>query len=125
MFRFTFNNHLVIFGVMKVSFFASFSGRCYVEDFIDGLSKNDQAAILAVLKDVESFGLNAVGCQFRQIEGKLWEIKIKAPTGGYRIFYVLISSSEMMCLHAYKKQGHKAPKKELEVARKRLKEALS
>ncbi len=110
---------------MKVSFFASLSGRCYVEDFIDGLGRNDQAAILAILKDVETYGLSAVGCQFRQIEGKLWEIKIKAPTGGYRIFYVMISSSEMMCLHAYKKQGQKAPKRELEVARKRLNEVLT
>ncbi len=110
---------------MKVSFYTSLSGRCYVEDFIDALSRNDQAAILAVLKDVETYGLSAVGCQFRQIEGKIWEIKIKAPTGGYRIFYVLISSSEMMCLHAYKKQGQKAPKRELEVARKRLKEVFS
>jgi phage-related protein len=85
----------------------------------------DRAAILAVLKDIETHGLSAVGCQFRQIEGKLWEIKIKAPRGGYRIFYVMISSEKMMCLHAYKKQGQKAPKKELEVARKRLKEVLS
>jgi HTH-type transcriptional regulator / antitoxin HipB len=30
----------------------------------------------------------------------------------------MISSSEMLCLHAYRKQGQRAPKKELEVARK-------
>ena len=110
--------------MMKVSFFTSNAGRCYVEDFIDDLSRGDQAAIVAVLKDVEIHGLSAVGCQFRQIEGKLWEIKIRAPTGGYRIFYVMISSDELMCLHAYKKQGQKAPKKELGIARKRLKEVL-
>jgi phage-related protein len=77
------------------------------------------------LKDIESHGLNAVGCQFRQIEGKLWEIKIRAPTGGYRIFYVMVASDDVMCFHAYRKQGQKAPKKELEIARKRLKEVLS
>ena len=110
---------------MKVSFFASLSGRCYVEDFIDGLSSGDKAAVIAVLKDIEAHGLTAVGCQFRQLEGKLWEIKIRAPTGGYRIFYVMVASDEMMCLHAYRKQGQKAPKRELEVARKRLKEVLS
>jgi len=95
-----------------------------VEDFIDDLTAVDRATMIAVLKDVESYGLSAVGCQFRQIEGKLWEIKIKAPNGGYRVFYVMISSDEMMCLHAYKKQGQKAPKKELDLARKRLKEVL-
>lgn len=110
---------------MQVSFFSSNSGRCYVEVFIDDLSVIDRAAVLAVLKDIEIYGLSATGCQFRQIEGKLWEIKIKAPHGGYRIFYVMLASDEMMCLHAYKKQGQKAPKKELEIARKRLKEVLS
>jgi phage-related protein len=110
---------------MKVSFFASNYGRCYVENFIDNLTAKDRGAIVAVLKDIELYGLSAVGCQFRQIEGKLWEIKIKAPNGGYRIFYVMVSSEEMMCLHAYKKQGQKAPQKELDVARKRLKEVLS
>lgn len=110
---------------MKVSFFASLSGRCYVEDYIDGLNKIDQATVIAVLKDIEQHGLSAIGCQFRQIEGKLWEIKIRTPSGGHRIFYVMISNSEIMCLHAYKKQGQKAPTKELEVARKRLKEVLS
>ena len=98
---------------MKISFFSSYSGRCYVEVFIDDLISADQAAILAVLKDIEIHGLSAVGCQFRQIEGKLWEIKIKTPNGGYRIFYVMLSGVELMCLHAYKKQGQKAPKKEL------------
>ena len=72
---------------------------------------SDQAAVIAVLKDIETYGLSAVGCQFRQIEGKLWEIKIKAPNGGYRIFYVMISSVEMMCLHAYKNKGKRLPKK--------------
>ncbi len=64
---------------MKVAFFSSNSGRCYVEDFIDDLSVSDKAAVIAVLKDIETYGLSAVGCQFRQKEGKLWEIKIKAP----------------------------------------------
>lgn len=110
---------------MKISFFASLSGRCYVEDFVDGLTSKDKAYVLAALKEIEHNGLTAVGCQFRQIEGKLWEVKIKAPQGGYRIFYVMVSSQEMMCLHAYKKQGQKAPQKELDVARKRMKEVLS
>lgn len=116
---------MVILRYMKISFFSSNYGRCYVEDFIDDLTTGDRAAIFAVLKDIELHGLSAVGCQFRQLDGKLWEIKIKAPNGGYRIFYAMVSSEEMMCLHAYKKQGQKAPKKELETARKRLKEVLS
>src|SRR4051794_9171787 len=110
---------------MRGAFLRSTWGRCYIEDFIDTLGRRDQATILAVLNNIETHGLSAVGCQFRQIEGKLWEIKIRTPAGGFRVFYVMNSADELLCLHVYRKQGQKAPKKELEIARKRLKEALS
>lgn len=107
---------------MKVTFATGASGRSYFEKFIKELSNQDRAVILVVFQDIQSKGLGAKGCDFRQIEGKLWEVKIKAPTGGYRFFYILITSDHMHILHSYKKQGQKAPTKELEVARKRLKE---
>ena len=107
---------------MKVSFFTSASGRNYVEDFLDDLSSADRATIVAVLEDIEKYGLSAVGCQFRQIEGKLWEIKIKAPTGEYRIFYVMVSSDEMMCLHAYRNKVKKLYRRSWILPEKGLKE---
>lgn len=109
---------------MKITYFTSSSGRSYVESLIDKLPLEDQAIIYTILKDIEEYGFSAIGCQFRQIEGKLWEIKINTKSTGYRIFYVTISQDEMVLLHAYRKQGQKAPKHELDVARKRLKEAL-
>lgn len=109
---------------MKVTFTAAASGRSYFEKFLKELSAQDKAVILAVFDDIQNYGLGAKGCDFRQIEGKLWEVKVKAPTGGYRFFYILISADHMHVLHSYKKQGQKAPTKELDVARKRLKEIL-
>ena len=46
------------------------------------LPKADQSAILAVFEDLRQHGFNALGCQFRQIDGKLWEIKIRTSGGG-------------------------------------------
>ncbi len=103
---------------------AAASGRSYFEKFLNDLQKQGKAIVLAVFKDIQDYGLDARGCGFRQIDGKLWEIKIKAPTGGYRFFYILINADHLHVLHSYKKQGQKAPVKELEVARKRLKEVL-
>ncbi len=107
---------------MKVSFASALSGRSYFEKFLDDLSKLDRAVILATFDEIQNQGLFARGCDFRQIEGKLWEIKIKAPYGGYRFFYVLLSFDHIFVLHSYKKQGQKAPLKELAIAKKRLKE---
>ncbi len=110
---------------MRVTFATTISGRSYFEKFIQDLSTQDRAVMLAVFQDIHLYGFGAKGCEFRQIEGKLWEIKIRASTGGYRFFYVALTVEHIHVLHSYKKQGQKAPPKEINVARKRLKEILS
>jgi len=109
---------------VQVTFASPDSGRSYFERFLGGLSVADRAVILAVFEDIQDYGFAAKGCEFRHIEGKLWETKIRAPTGGYRFFYAMITSEHMRVLHSYKKQGPKAPVKELNVARQRLREVL-
>ena len=73
------------------------------------------------LDQIERHGFDAVRVQFRQIEGKLWEIKVSA----HRVFYVVIEENEMVLLHAYKKQGQKLPSRERDIAIRRMKELLS
>lgn len=111
--------------VMRIMFHASGSGRSYIEGFLKDLTSQDRATVLAVFDEIRYYGFSAVGCEFRQIEGKLWEIKIRTASGGYRFFYTMLSGETMYVLHAYKKQSQKAPKQELEMARKKLKEVLS
>ncbi|MFH0800094.1 MAG: type II toxin-antitoxin system RelE/ParE family toxin [Pseudomonadota bacterium] len=86
-----------------------------------GLQKPERARLLEVLDQIERFGFEAVRAEFRQITGKLWEIKVSAQ----RVFYVLIERNEMVLLHAYKKQGRRLPLKERDVAIRRMKEVLS
>ena len=109
---------------MEVKFYETLRKRCPVTDFIDSQNKRDQAVLLTVLESIEENGFNAKGCQFRQLEGKLWEIKIKSPSGGYRLLYVTIQADLIFILHAFKKKTQKTPVKELNTARKRLKEIL-
>jgi len=106
---------------VKVSFFTTASARSPVFDYIQGLDKAERARVLEALEQVERHGLDAVRVQFRQIEGKLWEMKITM----HRVFYVVIGQEELVLLHAYKKQGQKLPVKEREIARKRMRELLS
>lgn len=105
---------------MRVIFYTTHSGRSPVLDYIDNLVIQEKARVLAALSDIEEHGLDAIRVLFRQIEGKLWEVKISA----HRIFYVVLRSSEMVLLHAYKKQGQKMPLKERDVALKRMREVL-
>ena len=42
----------------------------------------------------------------------------------HRVFYVVIVGPTMVLLHAYKKQGQKAPRGEIQVAQARMKEVF-
>jgi phage-related protein len=106
---------------VRVTFFTTAAGRCPVLDYINSLAKPERARVLEALDQIERRGLAAIRVQFRQIEGKLWEIKI----GSHRVFYVMIDGEEMVLLHAYKKQQQKLPIKEREIALRRMKELLS
>jgi len=77
--------------------------------------------LFEALDEIERRGFDAIRVQFRQIEGKLWEIKVSA----HRLLYVAIEREEIVLLHAYKKQGQKFPIKEREIAIRRMKELLS
>ena len=109
---------------MKIVFYKKDNGREPVRENIFELQKNEIAEIFGVLLDIEKNGFNATRCCFRQIDGKLWEIKIKLPRMGYRIFYTIIEIDVMILLHSYKKKTEKAPKNELEIGLKRLKDII-
>ena len=102
---------------MNVIYFKQASGKEPVKEYIDKLPNILSAQVLTALKDIQENGIVKALVTCRQIEGKLWEIKLDAK----RIFYVLIDGPTMVLLHAYKKQSQKAPKKEISVAKKRMK----
>jgi phage-related protein len=95
-----------------------------VEEFIRGLSKQDQARFVELFEGIEEFGLAYPRAGFRQLDGKLWEIKFVAPGGGYRIAYVLLKQDSMVWLHVFKKKSQKTSRADLQKALKRAGEVL-
>jgi len=65
------------------------------------------------------FGLEAP-VSLRQLEGKLWEIRI----GRHRVAYVIVTGPEMVLLHAFKKQRQRTARGDIELALRRAKEVL-
>ncbi len=104
---------------MIIEYYQTPSGRSPVVDYLRQLPLEERAQIDAVLEDIEIHGLTAPLVSMRQIDGKLWEIRIPPRS---RIFYVVIERHRMILLHAYKKQGQKAPQREIETARRRMAE---
>jgi len=106
-----------------INYFRTKSGKAPVGQYIDDIeNKKERAEMFSVLKGIQEHGTEAVGVEFRHIEGKLWELKIKTHGNQHRIFYAVLKGSVMVLLHAYLKKTPKAPATEIETAKQRLKQ---
>jgi phage-related protein len=107
-----------------VEFYKTARGNSPVEEFILSLISEDRARFADVFEGIKKYGLQCPRVVFKPIEGKLWEIKFSSESGGYRVLYVLLQNSRMIWLHAFRKSSQKTLKKDLVLAKKRLKEVL-
>jgi len=105
---------------MRLRYYATSRGVYPVAEYIESLSVPEQAVLAALFQEISARGLQARGVGFRHIEGRLWEIR----AGAHRVFYVLLQHDEMVLLHAYRKKTQKAPRRHIEIARRRMKEVL-
>jgi hypothetical protein len=71
---------------MEIKFFTLPSGKSPVLSFLQSLEKPDRAKIFGCLESIEEFGFDCSRVDFRQIDGKLWEIKIKTASADSDFF---------------------------------------
>lgn len=109
---------------MQVDYYKTPSGRSPIEDFIKGLSTADQARFVDVYFGIKEHGFGCPRVIFKQLSGKLWEIKFSSEGGKYRILYVVVVGDRMIWLHAFKKKTQKTPKNDLNIAEKRSDEVF-
>jgi phage-related protein len=94
------------------------AGRCPVEEFIDALSDDDAAAVLAGMAEVRDEGLRAA----RHLDGDIWEVRVD----GDRVIYRVLFAEEgtrgrvLLSLEAFKKKTQKTPPAAITLAKRRL-----
>lgn len=105
---------------MNIRFFVNGRGDAPVSEYILALERQERLKVQDALADIRERGLRGTVVPLRQIRGKLWEIKVQP----HRIFYAVERHGTMVLLHAYRKQGQKAPRVEIETALVRLRALL-
>jgi phage-related protein len=105
---------------LRITFYRTASGASPVEKYLVDLDSKERAAVADALKALETSGLHAAGVRTRQIQGKLWEIKASQQ----RVFYVVVMGGMMVLLHAAKKEGQKADRRDVETAELRFREVI-
>jgi phage-related protein len=105
--------------VWSVTFFSE-----RVEAEIASLAPGFVARFIRYAERMEGFGPDLGMPHTRAMGGGLFELRIKAAEGIARVFYCTVVDRRIVFLHQYVKKSEKTPKKELEIARRRMKEVI-
>ena len=61
----------------------------------------------------------------RRVGQGLFELRLKAAEGIARVFYCTLAGRQIVMLHQFIKKSEKTPRKEREIARRRMKEVVN
>jgi phage-related protein len=92
--------------------------RCWIDEMPLGM----RAYYARITERLIKVGPN-LGMPFtRALGDKLFELRIKAKEGISRVFYCTVKDKKIVMLHGFIKKSEKTPKKELRIAKQRIKE---
>ncbi|MHB9953669.1 type II toxin-antitoxin system RelE/ParE family toxin [Ligilactobacillus murinus] len=96
------------------------------EQFLNHLSDEDAAKLIATIQNIEDNGLIIAKRQawIKKIEDNLYEIRSKRASNIQRAIYFQVRGSKYLITNAFTKKTQKTPEKEKCLARKRRKKYL-
>lgn len=94
-----------------------------VDAEISALPAGMRARLVRVFRLIEVHGFqNLPSGIVKHLEDKLWEVRIRAPSGISRAIYVTAKGKRVVIIRVFVKKAQKTPQRELELARQRAKE---
>lgn len=87
-----------------------------------GLPAGFLARFLRYAERMEIYGPDLGMPHTRAMGDGLFELRLKSAEGIARVFYCTIVAQRIVMLHQFVKKSEKTPQKELEIARRRMKE---
>lgn len=109
----------------SIEFYKTKNGNSPVEEFLESLSSRQAANILEAMDYLKTFGLQLREPYVKFIGDKLYELRVKDSDGIYRVLYFAASGKKFVMVHGFIKKTQKMPAKELQNAKKRMKEYLN
>ncbi len=93
-------------------------GNRPVEKFLESLGEGDRGSVKAKLVYLQERGNQLREPISKSLGGGLFELRVKA----YRLFFCFRPGNRILVLHGIIKKSRATPKRELDLARKRMKE---
>jgi phage-related protein len=91
-----------------------------VKAFLDELTDEEVASVVAAMHEVAQLGLPAA----RHLRGDVYEVRADAPTRSFRVLFAVEGSrgQVLLSLSAFEKRTQKTPPRELTIAETRLRD---
>ena len=94
-----------------------------VRDELDALPPDMQARFRRIVELVQGYGLERVHePHIKHLERPLWEMRMKGKSGIARACYVTAIGKRVVVVHVFVKKTQKTPRREIELALKKVKE---
>ena len=94
-----------------------------VDAEIEALPVALRARLVRLLEALENVGLDALRApHVRHLDGKLWELRVRAGEGIARGIYVTVTGRRVVVLHVFVKKSRKTPRRALATARERMRQ---
>ena len=85
-----------------------------------------RARLIRLLETVENLGSEVLRApHVRHLEGKLWELRVRAEGGTARGIYVTAAGRRVVVLHVFAKKSRKTPRQALATARQRMRQVTT
>ncbi len=92
-----------------------------VDAEIEALPVKLRARLIRLLETVEKVGLEALRePHVKHLDGKLWELRVRAEGGTARGIYVTVTGRRVVVLHVFAKKSRKTPQRAISTARERM-----
>jgi phage-related protein len=98
-----------------------------LEEWLESVPADIKARVLRIVDMLVMFGPHNVREPYvKHVEGKrkLFEIRAKGKDGIARVYYCTIAGQKIILLHGFTKKTDKTPKREIDIAVKRMQEVI-
>lgn len=105
----------------EVEFYKDEEGKEPVPDFLSSLPSGTRAKVVKLIDLLAEQGVLLKEPYTRHVRRKLRELRIKDNVGLFRVFYFTYTGRRFILLDGFLKKTDKTPKREIEIAEKRMK----
>ena len=109
----------------EILFYRSESGRCPVEEFLDGLTAKQARKVVWVLSIIEEHD-SVPSKYFRKLvdTDDLWEVRVDSGSNTFRLLCFYDGPEIVVLTHAFKKKSQKTPRQAIRTAEERMRNHL-